>query len=996
MSAAPVFQPSIIPAELRALPQWVCWRYETRNGKATKLPIDAKSNGKITYAKSNDPSTWTDFDTAVAAATRMKMEGIGLNVWKDDGLTGIDLDHVIDPATGELDPLAVEVLEQFANTYAEISPSGTGIRIWCYGKAARSGKCIGAVKWLEVYTYPSKRYLTLTGNHWPGSATAVTEQQAALDWLHSRFMVKDASTGERGATLSPVDAEIALDDGWGEPPPDDDCLAMKCPQCGAKAEFPDCENCGFTFAQPNPATTGGGSQAAPPVDASASLALDDQALLNKISQSKPGAAFDALWAGDTSAYPKDHSAADMALCNALAFWTGKDAPRMDRLFRKSGLMRPKWDEKHHEDGRTYGQGTIDRAIADCRETYSGGRKRRKPEKSGVTPNAKWGNSGVTEKSDINQSCYPVTPVTPSKILSSKSVFSFPSENDRPCYVVLPSWHEENGRKYRPGTYHCYMSDGKKNEEPEPVNLWFCSPLSVEAVTLDAQGNNFGRLLRFLPLVGKWRVWAMPMELLRGDGAELRGELLAMGVELHPTLARRMLGEYLHDQHPKRHIHCAVQVGWADDSFVLPDAVIGPNAANVIFQSGERCNDEHTQAGTLEGWKEGIAARAMDNPLLMLALSAGFAGPLLQRCNAEGGGIHFVGDSSTGKTTLIEAACSIWGGANYRRSWRATANGMEGAATLFNDCLLALDEISECDPREIGAIVYALANGRGKQRAGRNGSARSVMRWRCLVLSSGERTLATAMQEGGNRAKAGQSVRLLDIPVSQRYGAWDAIHDSPSPSQFSDAIKRVAATHHGHAGRAFLERLTRDTRDLCSYLDEFKALPLFANEQLEGQEKRALTRLALIGMAGELATEYGLTGWNEGDAIQAAALAFSLWLQQRPGGGNDEIKQIAERVSDFLSRHGDARFSDANDNGDGPVVRDRAGWWTLDDAGNRLYLFTAEAMREATKGFDFNRALGALETIGALPKQANGRRGKNHRICGRQIKLYPINSNLLEG
>jgi putative DNA primase/helicase len=71
--------------------------------------------------------------------------------------------------------------------------------------------------------------------------------------------------------------------------------------------------------------------------------------------------------------------------------------------------------------------------------------------------------------------------------------------------------------------------------------------------------------------------------------------------------------------------------------------------------------------------------------------------MLARCNAEGGDIHFVGDSSTGKTTAIEAACSTWGGANYRRSWHTTANGMEGAAALFNDGLLAFDEISECDP-----------------------------------------------------------------------------------------------------------------------------------------------------------------------------------------------------------------------------------------------------------------------------------------------------------
>jgi putative DNA primase/helicase len=124
------------------------------------------------------------------------------------------------------------------------------------------------VKWCEVYSPPVVRYLTVTGNHWTGSATAVTEQQAALDWLHGRFM----------------------------------------------------------------ASTGGGA-----------LNLDDAALLDKARSAKNGTDFERLWSGDTSGHGGDDSAADLALCSLLAFWTGNDADRIDRLFRQSGLMRPKWD-----------------------------------------------------------------------------------------------------------------------------------------------------------------------------------------------------------------------------------------------------------------------------------------------------------------------------------------------------------------------------------------------------------------------------------------------------------------------------------------------------------------------------------------------------------------------------------------------------------------------------------------------------------------------------
>jgi len=572
---------------------------------------------------------------------------------------------------------------------------------------------------------------------------------------------------------------------------------------------------------------------------------------------------------------------------------------------------------------------------------------------------------------------------------------FPGMDGRPRYVVLDDWTKSIKGNHKPGVYYCGLTAGKKDSPPEPFDAWICSPMHIDAVTFDGQSNNFGRLLRFKPTVGKWREWAMPMELLAGDGAQLRGELLAMGVELDPYKARQQLPHYLQNEHPKRRIHCALQVGWCGDSFVLPDAVIGPKSAGVIFQSGERGHEEHSQAGTLAGWRDGIAAKAVSNPLLMLAVSASFAGPLLSRCNSEGGGFHVVGDSSTGKTTLIEAACATWGGPGFKRSWRATANGMEGAAAMFNDCLLALDEISECDPKEVGAIVYALGNGRGKQRANRSGNARGVTRWRCFVISSGERTIATTMQEGGHRAKAGQSMRLLDIPAAQAYGAWDALHGATNPAAFSDAIKRAAAQHHGQAGRAFLEKLTFDTADYCAELDKIKALPLFASDGTEGQDKRAAARFALIGLAGELATQYGVTGWPVGDAVKAAAHAFKLWQAGR-GKGNDERRQIADKVRSFIERHGDARFSNADYTGDTQPVRDRAGWWRANGDG-REYLFTADGMREALKGFDFKRALDVLQELGALPAPgADGKRARFYRVGGTGAKLYPITPENMEG
>ena len=284
---------------------------------------------------------------------------------------------------------------------------------------------------------------------------------------------------------------------------------------------------------------------------------------------------------------------------------------------------------------------------------------------------------------------------------------------------------------------------------------------------------------------------MPMEMLKADGAELRGVLLSQGLYLDPSNAgRQSLAVYLQTQTPKRQMEAVLQTGWAGSdfkAFALPDTVIGPRARGVTFQAQGIHADEYMTRGTLPGWQLAIAAPAVDNPVLALALCAAFAGPVLALVGAESGGLHLVGDSSTGKTTALQAACSVWGGEDYRRSWRATSNGLEASAALFNDSLLALDEISECDPRDVGEVVYMLGNGRGKARASRSGGARTVARWRSSVLSTGERSIETSMMEAGHRVKAGQSVRLLDVPCERRHGAWDELHGHASGPAFSDAI-----------------------------------------------------------------------------------------------------------------------------------------------------------------------------------------------------------------
>jgi len=368
--------------------------------------------------------------------------------------------------------------------------------------------------------------------------------------------------------------------------------------------------------------------------------------------------------------------------------------------------------------------------------------------------------------------------------------------------------------------------------------------------------------------------------------------------------------------------------------------------------------------------------------------------LLESLNIDGGGLHFYGDSSTGKTTALMAAISAWGGPDFRRTWRATANGLEGAARMHTSTLLALDEIGEISPKELYEAIYALGNGHGKGRANVYGEARKVARWRVYSCSTGEMTIGSRMAAGGFEAKAGQSVRMLDIPVAGKYGIFDELHGHASGAGLSQAIRDAAAKHYGHAGRAFVGALIEERRD---GLNEAEALAAIERKfgDLDGQEGRAARMLAISALAGEIAIAAGILPWEPDTAISAALVAFRLWRGARGAvGQNAEHAAILRAVEDFIDRHGDSRFSGLDDH-NAPMVRDRAGYWK-DDGGHRLYLFTSGGLREATKGYDLTRVTKALQQAGALAaKGANGKTALTTRVPGGDTpRLYHIDHSAL--
>ncbi len=158
-----------VPAELKVLDQWVCWRRE----QDTKM---LKVAGTLRNAKSTDPETWRSFCECLAAheARPGRYAGLGFVFTKDDPYVGVDLDDVRDPKTGVLTPRAAEIVARLAS-YAEVSPSGAGVKLWIRAALSRAWKKPG------VEVYPHARWFAVTGWILSGSPPTIESLQEELE-----------------------------------------------------------------------------------------------------------------------------------------------------------------------------------------------------------------------------------------------------------------------------------------------------------------------------------------------------------------------------------------------------------------------------------------------------------------------------------------------------------------------------------------------------------------------------------------------------------------------------------------------------------------------------------------------------------------------------------------------------------------------------------------------------------------------------------------------
>ena len=185
-----------VPAELRVLPQWVCWRREQRAGKPTKVPVDPHTGE---FASSTDPATWSGLDDAVGAAKRLGCDGVGFVFSEGDPYAGIDLDDCIDEEGDDLGCVARQIVDDFT-TYTEISPSGRGLHCILRGTVPAVARKQAVLDGQKVEVYSAGRYFCMTGDSITDDAP-IRDAQPQLEALCERLKTAARARDNGGTKL---------------------------------------------------------------------------------------------------------------------------------------------------------------------------------------------------------------------------------------------------------------------------------------------------------------------------------------------------------------------------------------------------------------------------------------------------------------------------------------------------------------------------------------------------------------------------------------------------------------------------------------------------------------------------------------------------------------------------------------------------------------------------------------------------------------------------
>lgn len=451
------------------------------------------------------------------------------------------------------------------------------------------------------------------------------------------------------------------------------------------------------------------------------------------------------------------------------------------------------------------------------------------------------------------------------------------------------------------------SDGvyKKDAKPGSSFVKLCDSLELVAHTRTVEGNDWGMWIKFKDADGT------PHDLVFSStvflGRKIEELLLSSGLRVYVlsgNSGKCPLAEFLNAV-PRENFPRAVSVtrgGFVSDAFDCfvfgNNQVLSLPGAERVTPTSADCAAVLTKKGTLEEWQSNVATPALHSKRLMFGLSVALAAPLLQVLDLPCGTFHLNGTSGDGKSSILKAAASVYGGEERVTGWDKTKNGFEAVAARHNNQPLIIDELGQGDLDALDKVAYQLNNGVGRDRMTRNATLRKAARWSLIALSAGEFSLSEMKRQKSRNGRAhtatGERVRFICIPcdAGQGLGVLDSLPGGVTDDKAANDAQRVALLARvssfkatGVAGRKYLMELMQDVRDngreaLKEQYREFEKefIARVNGKGLAPTERRVIRHFAAVAFAGELGINYGVFGteWQENDALEAAIACFEAW------------------------------------------------------------------------------------------------------------------------
>ncbi|MEB7732942.1 phage NrS-1 polymerase family protein [Mammaliicoccus sciuri] len=507
--------------------------------------------------------------------------------------------------------------------------------------------------------------------------------------------------------------------------------------------------------------------------------LDDNEVIQLMARSKDADKLSKLMGGGWQEIFESQSEADLSLLNALAFYTQKNGVQMDRIFRSSDLIRQKWDELR--GSKTYGQISIDKAIADCKNVYDPKYKRI----NGYEININQDDQKIPDNYKIGENSWLYKMVEKGKgdekqivpiLITSTPPFITKRFKDIESLIIS---YEMS-----------YLKENQVNKFPvqaldiaDSKNI-----INLASKGLDVDSINRTEMVQFI---------SMFMRL--------------NNLPTNKTVSR--LG------HVKGH-------------FIHP--LINNDVELILHEEGyKRLANAFKTKGTLKKYSDTVFNEIRNSPMAMMFLYASLGSILLHDFNVEPFIVDMASKTSTGKTTAIKVASSVWGTNNLISEWNTTKVNLERKAGIMNSFPLIYDDTRKAPHYQLADIVYQFSGGRSKGR-GNIHSIENELTWQNILISTGETSIVEYGQE-----KAGISARVITLQDNP-------FNDDVNLRTLYDGIEN----NYGQLGIAFIKQYNKHKTD---YKKTFRSHEKVFVEKAEDNEvmQRLGRAFALLQTAGEI-------------------------------------------------------------------------------------------------------------------------------------------------